>query len=243
MNYKALIIDDEPLACSLLAEYLQEFHEIEIVAQCHDGFEGLKAFQEYQPHLVFLDVQMPKLTGLELAELFEPQPALIFTTAFDQFALQAFEAHAIDYLLKPFSQERFNTAITKFLAGKITNDLPPQLGHQAQAKGAQRLVLKEGAKIFLIPYSQIFRLEADGDYTKIISEQGSFMKKKSIGSYEKLLPSQYFVRVHRSHIIHMSKLKSINPYGKNDHIALLQNNHEVAVSRVGYKVLKKILSL
>lgn len=242
MKFKALIIDDEPLACGLVAEYLQTFEQIEIVAQCHDGFEGLKAFQEHNPHLVFLDVQMPKLLGIELAQLFEPLPALIFTTAFDQYALQAFEAHAIDYLLKPFSQERFNTAIAKFLAGKIASELPPQLGHQAQAKAVQRLVLKEGAKIFLIPYLQIFRLEADGDYTKITTEQGRFMKKTSLGAYQDLLPADSFVRVHRSHIINLSQLKRINPYGKNDHVALLQNKDEVPVSRTGYKELLKVLN-
>jgi len=242
VKYKALIIDDEPLACGLVAKYLNAFPEIVVVEQCYNGFEGLKAFQSHQPHLVFLDVQMPKLSGLELVELLDPRPAIIFTTAFDQYAMQAFEAQAVDYLLKPFSEERFKQAVRKFLESP-QRSFPADFEPPASSDTLQRLVVKEGAQLFLIPYRKIHRLEADGDYTRIFTEEGKFMKKKGLLSFEKNLPADLFVRVHRSHLINVSKLKRIDPYGKNDHIALLQNGEQVPVSRSGFKALKKVLQL
>src|SRR3984885_6404427 len=113
---RALIIDDEPLARMVVREYLQAFDQIEVLQECNDGFEGLKAIQQHQPNLIFLDVQMPKINGFEMLELVENPPSVIFTTAFDEYAIKAFETHAVDYLLKPFSKERFNKAVEKFLA-------------------------------------------------------------------------------------------------------------------------------
>lgn len=246
MKCKALIIDDEPLASGLVAEHLAPFEQIEVVGQYHDGFAGLKAIQEHRPDLVFLDIQMPKLSGLELLELLEEErPAVIFTTAFDQYALQAFEARAVDYLLKPFSEERFQQAVEKFLAQ------PQHLRQNAERlqqspelqERRDRLVIKDGGRIRLIPYEQLIRLEADGDYVLIRTEQGKFMQKKTLRYFEERLPAQQFLRVHRSHLINLSHVQRIDPYGKNDHLARLQNQEQVPVSRAGYQRLKTLLDV
>lgn len=243
--YKALIIDDEPLACGLVEEYLEPFTTIETVGSCNDGFEGLKQIQELQPDLIFLDVQMPKITGFELLEILDQPPAVIFTTAFDEYALKAFEANAVDYLLKPFAQERFNKAVQKFLEqpGQL-REKSEMLQEQAGLPGQQeRMVVKDGAKINIIPLAEVLHLQADGDYVKIHTQRGNFMKKKTLTHYEQALPAKQFVRVHRSHLINVSHITRIDPYGKNDHVARLQNQEQIPVSRSGYQKLKELLSL
>lgn len=242
---KALVIDDEPLACELVEEYLREFPEIELVGRCHDGFEGVKAINAHQPDIIFLDVQMPRITGFEMLELLDEPPAVIFTTAFDEYALKAFEANAVDYLLKPFSKERFKKAVQKFL------DRPLEEKQAAVEKAAadtapsrqNRVVIKDGAKIRIIPEQEIIRLEADGDYVKIHSTQGNFMKKKTLSYYEKALPEDRFLRVHRSHLISLSHITRIDPYEKNSHLALLSNGERIPVSRTGFQKVKETLNL
>ncbi len=241
---RTLLIDDEPLACDLVAEYLQNFPDFEIVGRCHDGFQGMKAIQEHQPDLIFLDVQMPKISGFELLELLDEPPAIIFTTAFDEYALQAFEANAVDYLLKPFSQERFNKALQKFKSqqGENRNNLK-ELSTQTAAAPSHRIVLKDGGQVRIIPMQEIVRLEADGDYVKICSSGGNYMKKKSLSHFEKTLPHELFVRVHRTHLLNISYLQRIDPYHKNSHIARLKNGTQIPVSRSGYQKLKEVLKL
>ena len=243
---KALIIDDEPLACDLVQEYLQDFENIEVVARCHDGFQGMKAISEYKPDLVFLDVQMPKINGFELLELIDEPPAIIFTTAFDEYAIKAFEANAVDYLLKPFSKDRFDQAVQRFLDKPLEKktqarqlsekNMPPQ-------KSSNRLVIKDGAKIRIIPIKEVIRLEADDDYVKLFTEQGKFMKKKTLQHFEDSLSAEQFVRVHRSHLINVMHIARIDPYQKNSHVALLKNNERIPVSRGGYQKLKAMLQL
>src|SRR6476620_2797349 len=178
---KAVIIDDEPLARSIVKEYMAQFPQMEIMAECNDGFEGVKAIQQTKPDVVFLDIQMPKINGFEMLELLDEPPAVIFTTAFDEYAMKAFETHAVDYLLKPFSKERFDKEVQKFL-GQY-NRTAKQIAGKALLETAatspiqsNRVVVKDGNKIKIIPITQIQYFEAADDYVKIITSEGSFLK-------------------------------------------------------------------
>jgi len=243
---KTVIIDDEPLARSVVTEYLQKHPDIEIVEECNDGFEGVKAIQQYQPDLIFLDIQMPKINGFEMLELLEEPPAVIFTTAFDEFAIKAFEAHAVDYLLKPFNQERFDKAIQKWkehAAGsqKATSELL-ETASQSPAQ-SQRIVVKTGSKIKIIPVQDVFYLEAADDYVKVHTHEGSFLKNKTMNHFEKTLDAQQFVRSHRSYIVNVQQITRIDPYEKDNHIAILKSGGRVPVSRNGYVKLRSVLGL
>ncbi|MGN6163356.1 MAG: LytR/AlgR family response regulator transcription factor [Flavisolibacter sp.] len=244
---KAIIIDDEPLARLIVKEYLQQFSQIEIVQECNDGFEGVKAIMQHQPDLIFLDIQMPKINGFEMLELIEQPPAVIFTTAFDEYAIKAFETHAVDYLRKPFSKERFDKAIEKFVSQsslqqqkKATqellhaNDLPAQ---------NERIVVKTGGKIKIIPVPEIQYIEAADDYVKIFTAEGSFLKNKTMGFFETALPQNQFVRTHRSYIINVQEITRIDPYEKENHLAILRSGARIPVSKNGYGKLKVVLGL
>jgi two-component system, LytTR family, response regulator len=244
---KAIIIDDEPLARTIVQEYLQDFTNIEVVAECNNGFEGLKAIQQHQPQLLFLDVQMPKINGFEMLELVEQPPAVIFTTAYDEYALKAFEAHAVDYLLKPFSKERFGKAVEKFLDQAGVQQLLTQTQELLQSPGlpmqAERVVVKNSGKITIIPVATIQFLEAADDYVKIYTAEGSFLKNKTMSFFEKTLPQNLFVRSHRSYIVNVQHITRIDPYEKENHIALLRSGNKVPVSHAGYAKLKAVLGL
>ena len=243
---KIITIDDEPLARSIVKEYLQKYPEIEIVQECNDGFEGFKAIQQYQPDLIFLDIQMPKINGFEMLELLDESPAVIFTTAFDEYAIKAFEAHAIDYLLKPFSQERFDKAIQKWKEQKVssqknTEELLETASHfPAQS---QRVVVKTGSKIKIIPVHDVFYFEAADDYVKVHTQEGSFLKNKTMSHFEKTLDPQQFVRSHRSYIVNIQQITRIDPYEKDNHVAILKSGAKVPVSRNGYVKLRTVLGL
>ena len=243
---KIIIIDDEPLARSIVKEYLQKNPELEIVQECNDGFEGVKAIQQYEPDLIFLDIQMPKINGFEMLELLDQPPAVIFTTAFDEYAIKAFEAHAIDYLLKPFNQERFNKAIQKWKeqassSQKNTNELL-ETASQSPAQ-SQRIVVKTGSKIKIIPVHDVHFLEAADDYVKVHTQEGSFLKNKTMNHFEKTLDGQQFVRSHRSYIVNVQQITRIDPYEKDNHIAILKSGAKVPVSRNGYAKLRTVLGL
>ncbi|TMI91938.1 MAG: response regulator [Bacteroidetes bacterium] len=243
---KIIIVDDEPLARSIIREYLQKYPELEIVQECSDGFEGVKAIQQHQPDLIFLDIQMPKINGFEMLELLDERPAVIFTTAFDEYAIRAFEAHAIDYLLKPFNQERFDKAIQKWRdqaggAQKNTNELL-ETASQSPSQ-SQRVVVKTGSKIKIIPAQDIFFLEAADDYVKVHTQEGSFLKNKTMNHFEKTLDPQQFVRSHRSYIVNVQQITRIDPYEKDNHIAILKSGGRVPVSRNGYAKLRAVLGL
>jgi len=245
---KALIIDDEPLARLLVTEYLAEYKTIEIVQECSDGFEGLKAIVQHTPNLVFLDIQMPKITGFEMLELVENPPDIIFTTAFDEFAIKAFEANAIDYLLKPFSKERFDKALQKWLnqfsenvSLESQNMQILQMDIRPEERG--RVVVKTNHGIKIIPVSEIIYLEAYDDYVKIHTKEGVFLKKKTLGYYEKSLVKFDFVRVHRSFMIAISQITRIENPEKDTHVAVLKSNEKIQLSRSGYGKLKLVLGL
>jgi two-component system LytT family response regulator len=246
---RALIIDDEPLARMVVKEYLQNFSEIELVQECNDGFEGLKAIQQHQPDLIFLDVQMPKINGFEMLELVEQPPAVIFTTAFDEYAIKAFEAHAIDYLLKPFSKDRFNKAIEKFLATAPEKQTPKQTEELLETAASQspsqheRIVVKTGTKVKIIPVADVEYLQADDDYVSVFTKEGSYLKNKTMNFFEQTLDARQFVRVHRSYIIAIQQITRIDPYEKDAHLAILKSGAKIPVSKTGYVKLKQVLGI
>lgn len=245
---KTVLIDDEPLARLIVREYLQQFKEVEIVQECNDGFEGVKAIMQHNPDLVFLDIQMPKITGFEMLELIEQPPAVIFTTAFDEYAIKAFETHAVDYLLKPFSKERFDKAMEKWLGQKngtqqkkATDTLiqsPLQLPEQTE-----RIVVKTGGKIKIIPIRELHYLEAADDYVKLHTKEGAYLKNKTMSYFEQTLNPSQFVRTHRSYIINVQEITRIDPYEKESHLAILKSGMHGPVSKTGYVKLKSVLGL
>lgn len=242
---KVVIIDDEFLARSMVKEYLQKHSQFEVVAECGDGFEGLKAIQEHQPDLIFLDIQMPKISGFEMLELVDDPPAVIFATAFDEYAIKAFDAHAIDYLLKPFDQTRFDKAINKFLAQhKAESNATQDLLNDSQLPHINtRIVVKNGSKIKIIPVQEVLYLEAADDFVKIFTKEGYYLKNKTMAFFESFLPRDMFVRSHRSFIVNIAEITRIDPYEKDGHVAILKNGAKINVSRNGYGKLREVLGL
>ncbi len=244
---KVIIIDDEPLARSVVKEYLQKHPGLELLQECGDGFEGVKAIQQHRPDLVFLDIQMPKITGFEMLELIEEPPAVIFTTAFDEFAIKAFESHAVDYLLKPFNQERFDKAIERWKEKATTQTENPaqELLESASLSPTQRqrIVVRHGSKIKIISIHDVFYLEAADDYVKIHTAEGYFLKNKTMSHFEQSLDNSLFVRSHRSYIINIHQITRIDPYEKDSQVAVLRSGAKVPVSRSGYARLKEVLGL
>ena len=201
---------------------------------------------QHRPDLIFLDVQMPKINGFEMLELIEEPPAAIFVTAFDEFAIKAFELHAIDYLLKPFSKERFERAVTKF----INNPPSPASSHGPLLSGSllsqqqkQRIVVKNGGKIKIIPVEDIHYLEAADDYVRIYTAEGNFLKNRTMAYFEEILDGQQYIRTHRSFIINVHHITRIEPYEKENYLAILKNNKQIPVSRSGYSKLKEVLGI
>jgi two-component system LytT family response regulator len=242
-----VIIDDEPLARMLVKEYLQSFSQLQVVAECGDGFEGLKAIQQHKPSLIFLDIQMPKINGFEMLELLDEPPAVIFTTAFDEYAIRAFEANAIDYLLKPYSKERFDKAVEKWLA--MLPGTAPAL-HDALLQSTtlspaqhDRIVVKQGSNIKIIAVQDVLFFEAADDYVKIHTTEGHFLKNKTLTYFDGLLNKQQFVRVHRSYLLAVKNISRIDPYEKENFVAILRHGQKVPVSKTGYSRLREVLGL
>ena len=245
---KAIIIDDEPLARSIVREYLLAYPQIILVDECNDGFEGVKSIQEHRPDLIFLDIQMPKINGFEMLELVEELPAIIFTTAFDEYAIRAFEAHAVDYLLKPFSKDRFAKAVDKWLDQQ--NNKQQQTATQSLLESplhspsqTERVVVKTAGRIRIIPLHEIQYLEAADDYVKLHTREGSFLKKKTMNYFEQVLDPNLFVRTHRSFIINVQQITRIDAYEKENQLAILTSGAKVPVSKTGYVKLKTVLGL
>ncbi|WP_411273322.1 LytR/AlgR family response regulator transcription factor [Daejeonella sp.] len=245
---RVILIDDEPLARSVVIEYLQSWPQIEIVQECSDGFEGVKAIAQHEPDLIFLDIQMPKINGFEMLELIDQPPSVIFTTAFDEYAIKAFEEHAIDYLLKPFTKERFDRAVQKWLDTKLGSEAKKNTTQildniQTSSPKNERVVVKTGTKIKIIPVNDIIFLAADDDYVKIHTSEGSFLKNKTMAYFEKLLGEVNFVRVHRSYIVKIDEITRIDPYEKESHLAILKSGEKIPVSKTGYPKLRHVLGL
>jgi two-component system LytT family response regulator len=229
----------------VVREYLQPYTDIEVVQECNDGFEGVKAIQQIQPELIFLDIQMPKINGFEMLELIDNRPRVIFTTAFEEFAIKAFEAHAVDYLLKPFSKERFDKSIQKVREEKsVPQQIQTVLETAAQSPSqSNRVVVKDGSKIKIIPIAQIQYLEAADDYVKIHTLDGAFLKKKTMQYFEENLQQQQYIRIHRSYIVNAQLITRIDPFEKDGHLALLSNGVRLPISKAGYVRLKEVLGI
>lgn len=241
---KVIIIDDEPLARSIVKEFLGAYPDLQVVQECGDGFEGLKAITHHQPDLVFLDIQMPKITGFEMLELIYNPPDVIFTTAFDEYAMQAFDAHAVDYLLKPFGKDRFDRAIQKWKSQADKSAVRPLMEDSVkQPEEHNRVVVKSGDAIKIIPTSEIHYIEAYDDYVKIYTKDGFHLKKKTMNFFEKALDASQFVRVHRSYIIALSQLTKIEMKEKDTHLAKMQSGNLIPMSKTGYLKLKEVLGI
>lgn len=244
---RTLIIEDEEPARDLLKTFLSSFEEIDLIGECNDGFSGLKAINEMQPDLVFLDIQMPRLTGFELIELLDEMPEIIFTTAYDEFALKAFDLNAVDYLMKPFSKQRLRQAVDKvverFKSKTSSKNEVQKLVEQMQerSKPLERIVVKSGSKIHVIPIEAIEQIEAQDDYVMIHSAEGRFMKKETMTALEQNLPEDQFLRIHRSHIVNINQIQRIEQYGKENYLLILKNGNSVSVSKSRIKDLKREL--
>ena len=242
---RIVIVDDEPLARAVLREYAAADPEIEIVADCANGFEAVKAVADFTPDLVLLDVQMPKLDGFEVLELLGKDQAVVFVTAYDQYALRAFEVHAIDYLLKPFSVERFQEAVERARAriraktaipvDEILRDAKPRTGH------AERVLIRDGANVHVLPVDKIDYVEAQDDYVAFKTEGKQLLKDQTLASVESTLDPARFVRIHRSFILNIDRIAKVELYAKDSRMAILRDGTRLPVSRAGYARLSQLL--
>lgn len=245
----AIIIEDEQPARDLLKAYLQSHDEIELVAECENGFDGIKTIAEYRPDLIFLDIQMPKLTGFEMLELLDEYPEIIFTTAYDEFALRAFELNAVDYLMKPFSKTRFDQALekvfTRMKSKSHQNPALEKLKEQIRESSSpqERFFVKTGNHIDVIPTEEIIHVEAQDDYVEFHTVKGRFLKKETMTQLEQQLPSDKFLRIHRSHIIRLDQMKKLEKYGKESYMVILKDGTKVQVSKSRIKRLKEQLGI
>jgi len=240
---RVVIADDEDLARSVLREYLERAHGMEIVAECANGFEAVKAVAEHQPDVIFLDVQMPKLDGFEVLELIDRKVAVVFVTAFDQYAMRAFDAAAVDYLLKPFGEDRFRGALEKI--ARRTGEMRPaslssELKNAVRPAGEylERIVVKhtvkDGASVHVIPVGKLDYAEAQDDYVALRSEGRTWIKQQTIASLETALHPKRFVRVHRGYLVNIERITRIEPNTKDTWIAVLTDGTRIPVSRGGY---------
>jgi two-component system LytT family response regulator len=246
---RVIIVDDELLARAVLREYLGEYPDIEILAECANGFEAVKAIAELAPDLVFLDIQMPKLDGFEVVELAGAKTQYVFVTAYDQFALRAFEVHALDYLLKPFARERLAQAVAHARerlgsprAGAAARDALAAAGEAAQRRTPlERILIRDGARVQVIPAAQIDYIEAQDDYVQVVADGRAWLKSQRLSELEEQLDPGAFLRVHRSYIVSLAAIERIDPSGKDGHCAVLRGGARIPVSRSGYAKLRDLM--
>lgn len=242
---RALIVDDEDLARQVIREMLELHAEIELVGECANGFEAVRMVADSKPDLIFLDIQMPKLDGFEVLELIGTDPAVIFVTAYDEHALRAFEVHAVDYLLKPFRAERFESALdrAKLRIGRKVPLEPHALSASARQQGqyAERIVVKDGTRVQIIPVSKLDYVEAQDDYVALASQGKKHLKQQTISSVEASLDPKLFVRIHRSYLVNLERVTRLEPYGKDSHVVILSDSARLPVSRAGHSRLKAFL--
>jgi len=241
---RTLLVDDEDLARHVLRELLQCHPEVEIAAECANGFDAVKAVAEQKPDLIFLDVQMPKLTGFDVLELIGTDIPVIFVTAYDQHAMRAFEVHAVDYLLKPVGRERFEAALSR-AKDRVAKKKPMPAELAAAARPPQqfleRVVIRDGSRVTLIPITKLDYAEAQDDYVALASQGAKHLKQQTIASLEAALDPARFVRIHRSYIVNFERVARIEPYGKDSRLAILTDGTRLPVSRTGYARLKSLL--
>ncbi len=242
---RSVIVDDEELARGIVREFLTPHSDIEIIAECSNGFEAVKAITELKPDLIFLDIQMPKLTGLEVLELVDKNLSVIFVTAYDQYAVRAFEVHAIDYLLKPFTKQRFDEALGR-ARSKIAQHEPASFSEvlaDARPRDVplERVLVREGSKVHVLPIDRIDYVEAQDDYIAIRSEGKTHLKQQRLTELESSLDQKRFVRIHRSYILNVDRLARLELYAKDSRMAVLKDGTKLPVSRTGYEKLKGLL--
>ncbi len=245
---RVLIVEDEAPARDLIKAFLKDHEDIELIGECDNGFDAVKMINGEHPDLVFLDIQMPKLNGFEMIELLDKVPEIIFTTAFDQYAIKAFELNAVDYIMKPFSRERFAGAIEKVKERLQQKKAEPKaeqfiqkMKEKDEVRGIERIFVKTGSRIDVIPVGEIIRIEAQDDYVDIITAKGKFLKKETMNYLEKALPKDTFVRIHRSNIVNINYIQKIEKYGKESSMVVLKDGSRVQVSKSRIKELKKQL--
>jgi len=240
---RTLIVDDEELARKVLRELLGAHPEIDIVAECKNGLEAVKSASELKPDLLFLDVQMPKLTGFDVLELIGSEVSVIFVTAYDEYAMKAFEVHAVDYLLKPVGKERLAAALQRVTARADKLPAPAELAATARQPGrfSERIVVKDGTRVTLIPVAKLDYAEAQDDYVALASEGKKHLKQQTIASLEAGLDPGQFVRIHRSYVVNLERVTRIEPYGKDSRVAVLSTGARLPVSRAGYARLQTLL--
>jgi two-component system, LytTR family, response regulator len=245
---RVIIVDDEPLARAVLREHLGPHADVEIVGECANGFEAVKAIAELAPDLVFLDIQMPKLDGFEVVELAGAKTHYVFVTAYDQFALRAFDVHALDYLLKPFTRERLAQALAH---ARERLAAPAPQGEaamralvsdaQARHQPLERILIRDGARVQVIPVARIDYIEAQDDYVAICSEGRQWLKNQRMAELESQLDPQAFLRVHRSYIVNLGTIARIEPTGKDGHCAVLKSGARIPISRSGYQKVRDLM--
>jgi two-component system LytT family response regulator len=239
-----MIVDDEELARHVLRQLLAKRPDMEIVAECANGLEAVKAVAEKKPDLIFLDVQMPKLTGFDVLELIGSHVPVIFVTAYDQYAMRAFDVHAVDYLLKPVGRDRFDAALDR-AKSRLSEKMPRGEDLAAAARPPQqfleRVVVKDGTKVTLIPIAKLDFAEAQDDYVALATAGKKHLKQQTIASLEASLDPDSFVRIHRSYLVNLERVARIEPYGKDSRLAILQDGTRLPVSRAGYARLKTLL--
>ncbi|GGC96189.1 LytR/AlgR family response regulator transcription factor [Undibacterium terreum] len=238
---KVLIVDDEDLARRLVREYLGQHADMEIIGECDNGLQAVKDITGLNPDLVFLDIQMPKLTGLEVLELTGRNSGVIFTTAYDQYALKAFDLHAVDYLLKPFSQTRFDEALAQ--ARKALGQTLPALENLLTQTGEklERILIRDRNQVHVIPVEKMDYAEAQDDYISIQSEGKCYLKTQRLSELETQLDPKKFVRIHRSYIINIEKLQSIERQTKDSHVALMRDGKQIPISKAGYERIRAMM--
>ena len=242
---RIIVADDEDLARSLVREYLKENLDVQIVAECKNGFEAVKAVTELKPDLVLLDIQMPRLDGFEVLDLIGRETNVIFITAYDQYAIRAFEVHAVDYLLKPFSSERLMEAVDrarkKIARGEQT--APSILSTEARPPGSRpdRILIRDGGDVHVIPMTKIDYVEAQDDYVCYRAEGKRFLKQQTLADVEASLDPSRFVRIHRSYVLNVDRLAKLELYAKDSHSAILRDGTRLPVSRSGYARLNAVI--
>ncbi len=239
---KTLIVDDEAPARALLREFLADYPQFVVAAECANGYEAVKAAAEHRPDLLFLDIQMPKLDGFEVLELLDRKPYVVFVTAYDEYAIRAFQVHAIDYLLKPFTPARF-AEVVAHAEEMVRRGAPADTSGAAAAvrKPLQRIAFRDGATIDVIPVQRIDYIEAQDDYVHVFARGQKHVKQQPLGELEALLDPTRFIRVHRSYVVNVESLARVEPYAKDSRVALLKDGTRVPVSRAGYERLKGLL--
>lgn len=240
---RVMIVDDEDLARGVVREYLGAHADIEIVAECANGFDAVKAIAELRPDLVFLDIQMPKLDGFEVVELAGRKARYIFVTAFDQYALKAFEIHAIDYLLKPFSQQRLDEALAHARSSMGAQAGLANIVSEAAQRNwpLERVLIRDGARVHVVAADKIDFIEAQDDYVRISAAGKSYLKNQRLSELESLLDPQAFLRIHRSYIVNLESISRIEQAGKDSHTAVLKDDTRIPISRSGYQKVRNLI--